>query len=71
MALARHTSGWRGQKLNAHCVLTLHSKLLTPDKEEDGYTRGYLFCFSLSPFYYNCNPNPPLRKYKREGRGHI
>jgi hypothetical protein len=27
--------------------------------------------FSISPFYHKCNPSPPLRNYKRGGRGHI
>jgi hypothetical protein len=49
-------------------------ELFSPDKEEDGYGQGHLFCFSLSfsPFsllYHECNPNPPLGSYKRGGRG--
>jgi hypothetical protein len=50
IATAYCTSGWRGQKLNAHNVSALQGKLLTLDKEEDGHTRGHLFCFSLSSF---------------------
>jgi hypothetical protein len=46
-------------------------ELFPPDKEEDGYARGYLFCFSLlfspfSPLYYKYNPNPPLEAIKGE-----
>ena len=48
MASARRTSGQRGQTLNAHCVLALQSKLLTPDKEEDGYTHGPFLFFYFS-----------------------
>jgi hypothetical protein len=49
-------------------------ELFLPDKEEDGYARGHLFCFSLSffpfsPLYHECNPSPPLESYKRGGRG--
>jgi hypothetical protein len=63
MATARCTSERRGQKLDAHCVSTLQDKLLTPDKEEDGHTRGHLFIFffvPISPFYYKCNTSHPL-----------
>jgi hypothetical protein len=60
MATMRCTSGWRGQKLDAHCVSALQGKLLMPDTEEDGHTRGHLFVFlfhlfPLSPFY---QPSP-------------
>jgi hypothetical protein len=52
MATACNTSGRRGQKINACCISALQGKLLPPDKEEDGRTRGHLFCFSLFPFLY-------------------
>jgi hypothetical protein len=45
MAIARHTSERRGQKLNAHCVSVLQGKLLTLNKEEDGYVQGHPFLF--------------------------
>jgi hypothetical protein len=53
VATTRCTSGWRGQKLDVHCVPALQGKLLTPDKEEDGHTRGHLFVFlsRLFPFH--------------------
>ena len=53
MATTRCTSGRRGQKLDAHCVSALQGKLLMPDKEEDGHTRGHLFVFLfyLFPFH--------------------
>jgi hypothetical protein len=75
MATARCTSGWRDQKLDAGHVSVLQDKLLTPDKEKDGYTRGHLFVFlfrlfPILPFYHKCNPSPPLGNYKRGGRGH-
>jgi hypothetical protein len=38
MATTCCTSGWKGQKLNAHYVSTLQGKLLMPNKEEDGRT---------------------------------
>jgi hypothetical protein len=50
MATTCCTNGWRGQKINAHCISVLQEKLLPQDKEEDGHTRGHLFCFSLSFF---------------------
>jgi hypothetical protein len=50
MATACCTSGWRGQKLNAHNVSALQGKLLTPDKEKDGHTQDHLFCYSLLSF---------------------
>jgi hypothetical protein len=76
MATMHRTSGWRGQKLNAHDASALQEKLLTPNKEEDGHTRGHLFIFlfplfPISPFYAKCNPSPLLGNYKRGGRGHI
>jgi hypothetical protein len=51
-------------------------ELLPPDKEEDGHAQGHFFYFSLLfflflPLYHECNPSPPLRSYKRGGRGHI
>jgi hypothetical protein len=52
MAIACCTSGWRGQKINAHYISALQGKLLTAVKEEDGRTQGHLFYFSLSPFPY-------------------
>jgi hypothetical protein len=69
------TSRWRGQKINAHYISALQGKLFTPDKEEDGHTRGHLFCFSLSSFpvssfYHECKSSPTLENYKREGKGH-
>jgi hypothetical protein len=72
MATTRHTSGWKGQGLDAHYVPALQDKLLTQDKEKDGHTRGHLFVFlflffSISPFYHKCNPNSPIENYKREG----
>jgi hypothetical protein len=72
MAAARCTSRWRAQKINACCISALQGRLLPPDKEEDGHTRGHLFCFSLSsflilPLYHDCNLSPPLRNYKRGG----
>ena len=53
MAATSCTSGRRGQKLDAHCVSALQGKLLTPNKEEDGHTRGHLFVFLfyLFPFH--------------------
>jgi hypothetical protein len=51
MATTRCTSGWRGQKLDAHCVSALHGKMLTLDKEEDSHTRGHIFLFHLFPFH--------------------
>jgi hypothetical protein len=77
MATACCTSEWRGQKINARCISALQGKLLTPDKEEDGRTQGYLFfiflfhLFPISPFYHKYNLSPTLGNYKREGRGHI
>jgi hypothetical protein len=57
------------------CPARLHAtvELLPPDKEEDGYARGHLFCLSLSfspfsPLYRKCNPNPPLKAIKGEAR---
>jgi hypothetical protein len=47
MAIARHTSGRRGQKLNAHCVSVLQGKLLTLNKEEDCHVQGHPFLFSF------------------------
>jgi hypothetical protein len=38
MAAERYTSGWRGQKINAHYVSMLQGKLLTLAKEEDRHT---------------------------------
>jgi hypothetical protein len=72
MATTRRTSGWKGQGLDAHYVPALQDKLLTPDKEEDGHTRGHLFVFlfllfPISHFYHKCNPSLPLGNYKREG----
>jgi hypothetical protein len=63
MATTCGTRGWRGQKINAYCISALQGKLLPLNKEEDGRTRGHLFCFSLSsfsisPFYHKCNPSP-------------
>jgi hypothetical protein len=73
MTTARCTSGWRGQKLNPHCVSALQGKLLTPDKEEKRPHPRPPFCFSLSsffisPFYHKCNPSPPLGTIKGETR---
>jgi hypothetical protein len=67
------------ERPNDQCPTRLHTigELLPPDKKEDGYARGHLFfCLSLSffpfsPLYRKCNPSPPLRSYKREGRGHV
>jgi hypothetical protein len=72
MATTYCTSGWRGQKINAHYISVLQGKLLTTDKEKDGRTRGHLFfvflfhLFPISPFYHKCNPSPTLGNYKGE-----
>jgi hypothetical protein len=70
VAITRCTSGRRGQKLDAP---KLQGKLLTPDKEEDGFARGHLFVFLFhffqSPFYRKYNLSPPLGNYKRRDRG--
>jgi hypothetical protein len=51
MAIACCTSGWRGQKLNAHYISAPQEKLFTPDKEEDGRTQGHVFSFIFFPFH--------------------
>jgi hypothetical protein len=51
MATAHCTNGWKGQKLNAHNISAPQGKLLTPDKEKDGRTRGHLFFSLLFPFH--------------------
>jgi hypothetical protein len=76
MATTCCTSEWRGQKINAYCISELQGKLLPSDKEEDDRTRGHLFVFlfhlsPISSFFHECNLSPPLRNYKRGGRGHI
>jgi hypothetical protein len=51
MAIACCTSGWRGQKLNAHYISAPQGKLFTPDKEEDDRTQGHVFSFIFFPFH--------------------
>jgi hypothetical protein len=71
MATARCTSGRKGRKLDAHCISTLQGKLLTPDKEEDGRTRGHLFVFLFRLFHFhlfttNVTRALPLKTIKGE-----
>jgi hypothetical protein len=70
MATTRRTSRWKGQGLNAHYVPALQDKLLTPDKEVDGHTRGHLFVFlfilfPILPFFTtNVTRALPLKTIK-------
>jgi hypothetical protein len=76
MATTCCTNGWRGQKINARYISTLQGNLLTPNKEEDGHTRGHFFCFSLSSFPYftffttNITRALPLETIKGEAWTH-
>jgi hypothetical protein len=66
VATARCTSVQRGQKLDAHCISVLQGRLLTPDKEEDGHTRGPLFVFLFHFFTTNITRAFPLGTIKGE-----
>jgi hypothetical protein len=66
MAIARSTSRWRGQKINAYCISALQENCL--DKEEDGHTRGHLCCFlfHFHLFTMNVTRALPLEAIKWE-----
>jgi hypothetical protein len=76
MATARSTSRQRGQKINAQYVSTLQGnyshrirrKMATPEATFFYLSPSF---FLFLPLYHECNPSPPLRSYKRGGRGHI
>jgi hypothetical protein len=71
-ALPRHvTPVAREAKRSTLRTSPCYRGLLPPDKEVDGHTRGYLFCFSLSfspfyPFTTNVTRALPLEAIKGE-----
>jgi hypothetical protein len=63
-------------KVNAQYVFTLQGNCSHWIRRRTATSEAIFFCFSLSfspfsPLYHERNPNPPLRNYKRGGRGHI
>jgi hypothetical protein len=71
MATTRHTSGWRGQKINAQYVSTLQENRSHRIRRRTATSKATFFYFSLSfslfsPLYHECNPSSPLRRYKGE-----
>jgi hypothetical protein len=76
MAIARHASRWGGQKINAQYVSTLQGNCSHRIRRRTATPEATFFVFlfhslRFSPLYHKCNPSPPLRSYKRGGRGHI
>jgi hypothetical protein len=74
MAATRYTSGWRSQKLNAHCILRRREDCSHWIRRRTATPPGHLF-FSASSFSsftinHNYNLSPLLGNYKRGGKNH-